>query len=182
MAVLLQPMTAENASGQLPDVQHSPENDEWSRPIGAPQLPNPGAAGSPNCVKGPGPIQTTGSFIYADGGAADLDGNVTCFSAVDSGWKTVTTQYGQFKMQTLAHKWPDGQWWVDNEGRTQLSYNTYEGFRRNSVNDDVDVAACLATDVSEALPTKLVLPRRRLPVGRLPNSRAQVSSSARMSW
>jgi len=141
MAVLLQPMTAENASGQLPDVQHSPENDEWSRPIGAPQLPNPGAAGSPNCVKGPGPIQTTGSFIYADGGAADLDGNVTCFSAVDSGWKTVTTQYGQFKMQTLAHKWPDGQWWVDNEGRTQLSYNTYEGFRRNSVNDDVDVAA-----------------------------------------
>jgi len=139
MAVLFQPMTAERASGQLPD---PPPDDGGSLPPGAPKKPpKPGKTGSPNCVEGPGSAKTPGSFIYAGGGAADLNGNVTCFSSGEGVWETVTTQHGQFKMQTLADKWPDGEFFVDNEGRQIYSYNTYEGFRRNPVNDNVNVTA-----------------------------------------
>ena len=136
MAVLVQPMTAENASGQ---VQTSPDFSGYqggSRPPGAPDPPPPGG-----CVEGPGPVKTAGSFIYDGGGATDINGDLHCISSGDGGWETVTTQYGQFKLQTLADKWPDGEYSVDSLGRQIYSYNTYEGFLRNPVNDDVQVTA-----------------------------------------
>ncbi|HCE02299.1 MAG TPA: hypothetical protein DEQ98_03585, partial [Acidobacteria bacterium] len=86
-------------------------------------------------------MKTAGSFIYDGGGATDINGDLHCFSSGDGGWETVTTQYGQFKLQTLADKWPDGEFSVDSEGRQLYSYNTYEGFLRNPVNDDVQVTA-----------------------------------------
>jgi len=137
MAVLVQPMTAENASGQLqtfPDV--SGYQGVKPRPPGAPDPPPPGG-----CVEGPGPVKTAGSFVYDGGGATDINGDLYCFSSGDGGWETVTTQYGQFKLQTLADKWPDGEYSVDSLGRQIYSYNTYEGFLRNPVNDDVQVTA-----------------------------------------
>ena len=86
MAVLVQPMTAENASGQLQTFPDSSEDEGGSRPPGAPDPPPPGG-----CVEGPGPVKTAGSFVYDGGGATDINGDLHCFSSGDGGWETVTT-------------------------------------------------------------------------------------------
>ncbi len=68
-----------------------------------------------NCEAGPGNSTLPGSFIYDGGGATDINNDVTCFAVGDGDWKTVTTSYGQFKKQSLADKWPDGEYFVEDD-------------------------------------------------------------------
>ena len=130
---------AQLPTAPLPAPPPSPDGG-GTRPPGAPPPPVPGTGGPMVCAEGPGPGTVAGGFIYAGGGASDLNGDVTCFSASDADWKVVTTRHGQFKRQTLADKWPDGEFFVDEQGRRMQSYNTYEGFRRHPVKDDVQLA------------------------------------------
>ncbi len=91
-----------------------------------------------NCEAGPGNSTLPGSFIYDGGGATDINNDVTCFAVGDGDWKTVTTSYGQFKKQSLADKWPDGEYFVE-DNRQHYSHNTYEGYKRLPVNDTVEL-------------------------------------------
>ncbi|MFP6571777.1 MAG: serine protease, partial [Vicinamibacterales bacterium] len=91
-----------------------------------------------DCVAGPGTSTIPGSFIYDGGGAKDINNEVTCFAVGDGDWKTVTTSYGQFKKQSLADKWADGEYFVE-DNRQMYSHNTYEGYKRLPVNDAVEL-------------------------------------------
>ena len=91
-----------------------------------------------DCEAGPGTSTIPGSFIYDGGGAKDINNEVTCFAVGDGDWKTVTASYGQFKKQSLADKWPDGEYFVE-DNRQMYSHNTYEGYKRLPVNDAVEL-------------------------------------------
>ena len=72
-------------------------------------------AQSGDCLAGPKTTGAPGSFVYNGGGTTDNKGNVVCFDAGSGSWKAVTTEYGQFRMQTLADQWPDGDVFVDSK-------------------------------------------------------------------
>ena len=97
-------------------------------------------AQSGNCVAGPKTTGAPGSFVYSGGGTTDNEGNVVCFDAASGSWKTITTEYGQFRMQTLADQWPDGDVFVDSSGAENFTPLQYEGFRRLPENDAVTFA------------------------------------------
>ena len=104
--------------------------------------PVPGGSGtgatSANCQAGPGTSTIPGSFIYDGGGAKNFNNGVTCFAVGDGAWETVTTSYGQYKKQSLADKWPDGLYFVE-DNRQHYNYITYEGYKRVPVNDTVEL-------------------------------------------
>ena len=95
---------------------------------------------SSGCTGEPNETGAPGSFIYNGGGTTDLAGNVTCFDASSGTWKTVTTEYGQFQVQTLADQWPDGDVIAQPDGTEYRSMAVYEGFRRVVTNDAVNFA------------------------------------------
>ena len=78
------------------------------------------------------PSETTsgapGSFVYDGGQTAGPDGGVVNFPTGSGDWKTVTTSYGQFRLQTLADRWPD-------------NYSSYKGYERVGVDDTVNLAS-----------------------------------------
>ena len=110
-----------------------------TRPPGAPAPGDTGTGTAPaTCEAGPGGSTIPGSFIYDGGGAKNYENGVTCFAVGDGDWETVTTSYGQFKKQSLADKWPDGEYFVE-DNRQHYSHITYEGYKRLPVNDTVEL-------------------------------------------
>ena len=99
------------------------------------------SAQSGDCTTDPNATGAPGSFIYNGGGTTDPEGNVTCFDASSGTWKTVTTEYGQFQVQTLADQWPDGDVIAQPDGTEYRSMAVYEGFRRVVTNDAVKFSA-----------------------------------------
>ena len=87
-----------------------------TRPPGAPAPGDTGTGTAPaTCEAGPGGSTIPGSFIYDGGGAKNYENGVTCFAVGDGDWETVTTSNGQFKKQSLADKWPDGEYFVADD-------------------------------------------------------------------
>ena len=69
-----------------------------------------------------------GSFVYDGGQTTGPDGGVVNFPTGSGDWKTVTTSYGQFRLQTLADRWPD-------------NYTSYKGYERVGIDDTVNLAS-----------------------------------------
>lgn len=93
------------------------------------QIQAPGT-GSGGCATGPASTGTAGSFAYVGRGTTDVNGNALCFSAGSGDWQTISTEYGTFRMQTLADQWPDGESYDSGDGSENFTINQYDGYRR----------------------------------------------------